>query len=599
MDSTSSKTSFKPGDLTGDFGLTRKPHFQQAMEAKQQLGHGGRTAYHFQPPKNWMNDPNGPFYYNGIYHLFYQYNPHRPNWGPEKLSWGHSVSGDLVNWAYLGTALDPTSPFDAAGCWSGSVTVLPDGRPVILYTGGDANNLQIQNVAFPKNPSDPLFREWVKPSGSNVNPVIPQPADVTGNNFRDPSTAWLGRDGLWRVAITAEVGGVGSTLVFRGGGDDFLRWERNPAPLHGSPDVPALECPDLFPVKVDGTDGLDYSEMTMNGGGGTDDMMIRHVLKLSNSDDEDYYMAGLYDDAEDTFVPAEPERGDDVRKWRRLDHGHVYAAKTFFDARRKRRVLWAWVKEFDGEAAAAAKGWAGIQTFPRALCLDGDGKQLVQWPIEEIETLRTTSDKPVVLQGTVLGSGGRHEIAGIQTMQADVEVVFEIPNLEEAEKLDPSWLKDPQKLCAEKGGASVQGGVGPCGLIVMASGDMEEHTTVFFRVFKHEDTYKVLMCTDLTRSSTKQGVEKPVYAGFVDVDVEKDRRISLRTLIDHSVIESFGGGGRTCMTARVYPEHVATGTSHLYVFNNGWSAVKVSKLEAWELRTAAVNVEVEDDALIA
>jgi len=73
--------------------------------------------------------------------------------------------------------------------------------------------------------------------------------------------------------------------------------------------------------------------------------------------------------------------------------------------------------------------------------------------------------------------------------------------------------------------------------------------------------------------------------------------------IDHSIVESFGGGGRTCMTARVYPEHAARGSSssHLYVFNNGSDAVKVPKLEAWELATASVNVvpEEEEDGLAA
>lgn len=69
--------------------------------------------------------------------------------------------------------------------------------------------------------------------------------------------------------------------------------------------------------------------------------------------------------------------------------------------------------------------------------------------------------------------------------------------------------------------------------------------------------------------------------------------------IDHSIVESFGGGGRTCMTARVYPEHVAAGSSsHLYVFNNGSAAVKVSKLEAWELASASVNVD-DDGGLMA
>ena len=59
--------------------------------------------------------------------------------------------------------------------------------------------------------------------------------------------------------------------------------------------------------------------------------------------------------------------------------------------------------------------------------------------------------------------------------------------------------------------------------------------------------------------------------------------------IDHTVVESFGDGGRMCMTARVYPEHAATGSSHLHLFDNGTGAVKVSKFDAWELRTAAVN----------
>ncbi|KAM0887101.1 hypothetical protein ACQ4PT_029251 [Festuca glaucescens] len=123
----------------------------------------------------------------------------------------------------------------------------------------------------------------------------------------------------------------------------------------------------------------------------------------------------------------------------------------------------------------------------------------------------------------------------------------------------------------------------------MASGDLEEHTAVFFRVFRHLDTYKVLMCTDLTKSSTKAGVHKASYGAFLDVDVEKDKFLSLRTLIDHTVVESFGDGGRMCMTARMYPKHAAPGSSHLYVFNNGTGAVKVSKLDAWELATAAMN----------
>ncbi|CAO2036912.1 unnamed protein product [Urochloa humidicola] len=537
----------------------------------------GRTAYHFQPAKNWQNDPNGPMYFNGIYHFFYQYNPHGALWDIGNLSWGHSVSGDLINWAALDTAIDPTASFDINGCWSGSATILPNGTAVILYTGIDTNKEQVQNVAFPKNPSDPLLREWDKPS---YNPVIPLPADVPGDKFRDPSTAWLGRDGLWRIAVSAEVSGVASTLVYRSA--DFMRWERNAAPLHASRAAGMVECPDLFPVSVRGEEGgLDTSAS------GTE---VSHVLKLSVMDTlQDYYMVGQYDDAKDAFSPAEPERGDDVRNWRRLDYGHIYASKSFFDARKNRRVLWAWANESDSQADDIARGWSGVQTVPRKLWLDKDGKQLLQWPIEEIETLRRKRVGLRHRHDTVLRAGAMNEIVGVPGSQADVEVEFRVPSLEAAEELSSNWLLDPQKLCGEKG-ASVPGGVGPFGLIVLASGDLKEHTAVFFRVFKYDNKYKVLMCTDLTRSSTRAGVYKPPYGGFIDVDIEEHKTIKLRTLVDHSVVESFGAEGWACITARVYPEHVETSNSHMFMFNNGTDKVKVTKLEAWELTAATVNV---------
>ncbi|CAM0955456.1 unnamed protein product [Alopecurus aequalis] len=514
-------------------------------------------------------------YYDGIYHFFYQYNPHGAIWKPGNLSWGHSVSVDLVNWNALRTALDPDSPFDANGCWSGSATILPDGRPVMLYTGIDAAGNQVQNIAFPKNASDRLLQEWVKP---DYNPVIPLPKDVDRRNFRDPSTAWRGRDGFWRVAVAANVTvDVGSTLIYRS--KDFRRWKRNAAPLYASHAAGMVECPDLFPVAAPGAEnGLDY--LPSNGA-------AMHVLKLSAMATlQDYYVLGRYDDTTDTFAPAAGSNVNDCRTWRRLDNGHVYASKSFFDVRKNRRVLWGWANESDTVADYVARGWSGIQTIPRKIWLDSDGKQLLQWPIEEIETLR---NKRVGLLGVKVNSGSVNEIIGVASSQADVEVVFEIPALEGAENVESNALLDPQKLCDEKG-ASVPGGVGPFGLLILASGDLHEHTSVFFRVFKHDDKYKVLMCTDLRRSTMRADVYKPAYGGLVDMNIEETRTITLRTLIDHSVVESFGGGGRTCITARVYPEHAEMSESHLYMFNNGTGVVKVSKLEVWELATATVNV---------
>jgi beta-fructofuranosidase len=95
-------------------------------------------------------------------------------------------------------------------------------------------------------------------------------------------------------------------------------------------------------------------------------------------------------------------------------------------------------------------------------------------------------------------AGGLREIGGIAGSQADVEVAFEIASLAGADRLDPDHLRDPDALCGENG-AAVHGGIGPFGLLVMASGDLRERTAVFFRVFRLSHGYTVLMCTDLTR----------------------------------------------------------------------------------------------------
>ena len=91
-----------------------------------------RQRLHLKAPDNWVNDPNGFIYYKGMYHMFYQYFPYAPRWGP--MHWGHAVSRDLVNWEHVGIALFPTKRGDQNGCFSGSA-VEKEGRLHLLYTG--------------------------------------------------------------------------------------------------------------------------------------------------------------------------------------------------------------------------------------------------------------------------------------------------------------------------------------------------------------------------------------------------------------------------------------------------------------------------------
>ncbi|CAN1149434.1 Beta-fructofuranosidase, insoluble isoenzyme CWINV1 [Linum perenne] len=88
------------------------------------------------------------------------------------------------------------------GTWLGSTTLLKDGTPVILYTGINPKQEEVQNLAIPKNESDPYLREWVK---SPKNPVITPRNGINASAFRDPSTAWLGPDKKWRTIIGSKI----------------------------------------------------------------------------------------------------------------------------------------------------------------------------------------------------------------------------------------------------------------------------------------------------------------------------------------------------------------------------------------------------------
>jgi fructan beta-fructosidase len=147
-----------------------------------------RPQYHFSPEKNWSNDPNGMVYYQGEYHLFYQYNPADVVWGP--MHWGHAVSKDLIHWEHLPIALEPDQKLGMI--FSGSAVVdkndttgFFDGGEglVAIYTTHlerEEGPLQQQAIAYSKDNG----RSWTKYEG---NPVI---KNYGVEDFRDPKVIW-------------------------------------------------------------------------------------------------------------------------------------------------------------------------------------------------------------------------------------------------------------------------------------------------------------------------------------------------------------------------------------------------------------------------
>ncbi|KAJ0936659.1 putative fructan beta-(2,1)-fructosidase [Helianthus annuus] len=522
-----------------------------------------RTAYHFQPTKNWMN---GPMYYKGVYHFFYQHNPYGPLWG--NMSWGHAISHDLINWVHLDIALVPNEHYDINGCFSGSATILPNGEPAILYTGVDAKLHQVQNLAFPKNISDPLLKEWVK---WPLNPILSPPDEIDPSFYRDPSTGWMGADGEWRVVIGSRIDHQGAAILYKS--KDFRSWNRSLSPFPLSNITTFWECPEFYPVISNGKSGLDTSVISVQG------KDIKHVLKASFND-QDYYILGKYDPESDRYdVYADFMKS---KEWLQYDYGKFYASKSFYDGEKKRRILWSWVSESDTAPDAIEKGWSGLQTIPRSIWLSKNEDQLVQWPVKELEKLRT---RKVHFKNKRLKGRSMIEISGITASQADVEITFRVSNLKHAEVLS-SEVVDPQILCTQKN-ATTDGKFGPFGLLVLASKNLTEHTAVFFRVFRIANSFRVLMCADPSRSSLKPFIDKPIYGAFLALD-PRYAKISLRTLIDHSIVESFGGEGLACITSRVYPVLAVGEQAHLYAFNNGTKSLSISSLSAWSMKKAQI-----------
>ncbi|KAG4131155.1 hypothetical protein ERO13_D09G190000v2 [Gossypium hirsutum] len=525
-----------------------------------------RTAFHFQPEKNWMNDPNGPLFYKGWYHLFYQYNPNAAVWG--HIVWGHAVSKDLIHWLHLPLAMAADQWYDKNGVWTGSATILHDGKIVMLYTGSTTEGVQVQNLAYPADQYDPLLVHWVK---YPRNPVLVPPPGIGPNDFRDPTTAWLTSEGKWRITIGSKINKTGIALVYDT--KDFINYEMLDGLLHAVPGTGMWECVDFFPVSETENNGL---ETSINGPG------VKHVVKASLDDDRhDYYAIGTYNDRNGTWIPDRPNI--DVGIGLRYDYGIYYAAKTFYDQNKKRRVLWGWIGESDSEAADVKKGWASVQSIPRMILFDKKtGTHLLQWPVEEIDSLRLKGKE---FNQVRIQAGSVVPLDIDSATQLDIIAEFKIDS-DALEKATGS--SDASFDCATSGGAAERGALGPFGLLVLADERLREQTPVYFYMTKGSNgNLKTFFCNDQSRSSKASDVDKHIYGSLVPV--LRGENLSIRILVDHSIIESFGQGGRTVITSRVYPTKAIYGAAKVFLFNNATELNVTASLKIWQMNSAFIQ----------
>ncbi|MFF7771487.1 GH32 C-terminal domain-containing protein [Streptomyces massasporeus] len=202
-----------------------------------------RPQFHFTPQKNWMNDPNGLVYYKGEYHLFYQYNPGGNSWGD--MSWGHAVSKDLVRWKELPLALSHDAKemvFSGSAVvdWNNTTGFGTKTNPpmVAIYTSFDkGTGIQAQSLAY----STDRGRTWTKYQG---NPVL----DIGSKEFRDPKVQWYEPTKSWLMTVSLSTEHKVRFYSSKNLKDWQLLSEFGPAGATGG----VWECPDLFPLAVDG-----------------------------------------------------------------------------------------------------------------------------------------------------------------------------------------------------------------------------------------------------------------------------------------------------------------------------------------------------------
>ena len=307
-----------------------------------------RPIYHFLPPAQWMNDPNGPLFHKGYYHLFYQHNPFGDQWG--HMHWGHARSRDLVTWKHLPIALWPSKELGEDHVFSGSAIINPQGRPMIFYTsigrGKSATDYAEQWAAL----GDDDLYTWTKFAR---NPLIDEKlhGEVKVFDWRDP---FLFHHEGKRFVVTGGnlnrgQGGQAVVTLYEAIDEALTEWKyRGVLFSHPDEGVANIECPNFF--KLDG----------------------RWVLIVSPHREVEYFV-GDFDASTGKFTPS--SRG-------KMDYSSHYYAPNCLEDAQGRRVLWGWIRGFkDGLA------WNGCLTLPRILRLDAHG-QILQTPAPELAKLR-------------------------------------------------------------------------------------------------------------------------------------------------------------------------------------------------------------------
>jgi fructan beta-fructosidase len=453
-----------------------------------------RPQFHFSPPQQWMNDPNGMVYVDGEYHLFYQYNPYANKWGP--MHWGHAVSDDMVHWINLPIALFPDrhgtifsgSAVVDEGNTSGFGTVAnPPLVAVFTYHDHLRENLspagfQSQGIAY----SLDRGRTWVK---YERNPVLQNP-DV--RDFRDPKVFWLASRGRWIMTLA-----VADHVSFYSSPDlkewihesDFGKDEG----AHGG----VWECPDLVEIPVAGSgERKAVLLVSVNPGG-------------PNGGSATQYFIGRFNGRE--FTPDSSV--SHAARW--VDYGtDDYAGSTWSGATPGDRQLFiGWMNNWEYGNLVPTQRWRSAMTVPRTLTLarTPEGTELRSLPVAELAALRTG-----------------HEDVGRQTVSNSFALT--------RAKSSAGLLDLDVKINTRRASR-----------VDLVFSNAQNQRTIF-RINNTEHRY------ELDRTASGAVDFSPKFAGVQTAPiVGHSTHFAVRALLDRSSVEIFINDGETVFTTIVFP----------------------------------------------
>jgi len=320
-----------------------------------------RPLYHHTPRYGWMNDPNGMFYKDGEWHLCYQYNPYGSLW--ENMTWGHSVSKDLIHWDHLPNAIEP----DAIGTiFSGSCVVDKNntagyGHNAIIAFYTSAAESQVQSMAYSTD-GGRTFKKYEK------NPIITSDKP----DFRDPHLFWHAETQKWIMLLA-----VGQEMqIYSSANLKDWSYESSFGKEYGCHDG-VWECPDMMRLPVRGTGQHKWMLIcNINPGG-----------PFGGSATQ--YFVGQFDGHKFT-CESKPEE----TKW--MDYGKDhYATVTFDNAPDQRHVAIVWMSNWQYANQVPTKQFRSANALPRDLDLFVDGTETYcgVTPSKEVNSLRGKKQK--------------------------------------------------------------------------------------------------------------------------------------------------------------------------------------------------------------